>query len=117
MKELISGVESENVKVVKAPPDAPENWMEALRKEPKRIVRINKQEGHEGTDDVKIGINGYVLQIKRGFDVVIGESFLQNLKDCRYVLYGKDDNANDVIVEVPRFSFEDKGPAPEQKAA
>jgi hypothetical protein len=110
---------------VKKAADVVDDWMETLKSEPTYKIIIHKQEGHEGTDDVKLPINGNVLLIKRGYEVEIGESYLKNLQSCQYDIFTKDDHGNDFVAQVPRFSFsiisgphQRKAPdAPEQPVA
>ena len=75
------------------------------QKEKKFRVIINSQEGFEGKDDLKLGVNGRVFQVKRGFEVDLPESYLAVLKDAKYTIITKDDNGNEDIREVPRFSY------------
>lgn len=88
-------------------------------KERMHEITIHPQEGFEGKDDVKVGINGKVYQIKRGFKVQIPESVLKNLEDCKYTIVSRDDNGNEDIREVPRFSYTYHGvvqePEPEEE--
>jgi hypothetical protein len=73
--------------------------------EPRVKIVIDEQEGHEGHQPVKLGINGHVLVIKRGHEVEIPESFINLLKELKYTVYGKDDAGNDTERDVPRFAW------------
>lgn len=68
-------------------------------------IIINTQDGHEGKDDVKIGVNGKVYQIKRGFEVVIPESVLNVIRESKYTITSRDDNGNEDVRDIPRFSY------------
>jgi hypothetical protein len=83
----------------------PPKQKEVDGKERMHEITIHAQEGFEGKDDVKVGVNGKVYQIKRGFKVQIPESVLRNLEDCKYTIVSRDDQGNEDIREVPRFSY------------
>ncbi len=73
--------------------------------EPRIKIIIDEQEGHEGSQPVKLGINGHVLLIKRGHPVEIPQSYVNLLEELKYTVYSKDDEGNDIEREVPRFAW------------
>lgn len=73
--------------------------------EPRVKIVIDEQEGHEGHQPVKLGINGYIIVIKRGHEVEIPASYVNLLKELKQTVYSKDDDGNDISREVPRFAW------------
>jgi hypothetical protein len=82
---------------------------EILRKEPKVGLFIHLQEGQEGKEDVRIGIDGYVFNVKRGFWVDVPQSVIKNLETCTYTIVSQVEDGqggtNETRTEVPRFSY------------
>lgn len=90
------------------------------KQEPEKKYRviINTQEGFDGKDDVKLGVNGRVFLVKRGHEVELPESYLGVLKDAKITQISKDDEGNEQIIDIPRFSYNILGEVvPEDTAA
>ena len=93
-----------------APKKAPDKRAEAsletvLSREPKVRVMIHEQEGHEGTKDVYLGVNGRGILVKRGFEVDIPESYYHVLRDSKYEIPVKNDAGEDETKIIPRFAY------------
>ncbi len=87
-----------------------------FNKQKKYRVVIHPQEGIMGKDDVVLGINGNHLQVKRGYEVILPESYLNVLKDSKITHIGKNDDGTEDIREILRFSFEVRGEVQEEEA-
>lgn len=81
------------------------NSVEVIRKAPKVRIIIDQQENHEGMNDVRLGLNGYVINIKRGVEVAIPEPFIHILENAKYTIISKSDDGEDVERVVPRFNW------------
>lgn len=83
----------------------------------KALITIHASDGVGGTDDVKVGINGYMYQIRRGEPVEIPFEVLDVLRNAitENLSNGK---GNEVIVKhIPRFAYTVDSIDPEKKAA
>lgn len=74
----------------------------------RRKVSISFGEGELGKLAVTLGINGYVVRIKRGEKVAIPEEFIGLLKETQEGVIMADGTRGG---ETPRFNFIDYGPA------
>lgn len=72
----------------------------------RRWVTIHPGEGELGKFPVDLGINGYVIQIKRNEKVAIPEAFVQLMRDCAVELVN---TKGEVEGRTPRFAFTDHG--------
>ena len=92
---------------------APEtNWPAFLKKEPKVKTIIHEQEGQEGLLDVPLSVNGHVYLVKRGYEVDLPYSVFKVLQNSKYEVPVKDDDGNETLKVIPRFSFSVVGEIP-----
>lgn len=102
--ETAEAAETEEVtlpsaKASKLPPDGQGSAKKRFK------VIINQQDSFDGKYDVPLGINGKVNLVKRGVEVVLDEDYLQVLKDSQIDQIVKNDDGEDEIVTIARYSF------------
>lgn len=106
MPKVVDGGLDESLisKAVASQPSTPKQ--EAGPQIEKRVkVIIHEQEGHEGTKDVQLGVNGRVINIKRGYEVEIPEPYFKVLEDAKYEIPVKNDDGTEEIKIIPRFAY------------
>jgi hypothetical protein len=67
-------------------------------------VTIHSTEGDDS--DVVLGVNGELMQIKRGAEVVISEEYVEVLKNAKIETFTKDpDTGTERPITIMRFPF------------
>ncbi len=89
----------------KAPLRTEGKMTKRLREEERVTIVIEQQENFEGSDTVKLGIEGFVIEIMRGYEVAIPKSFVGLLGDLKYTILSKNEKGEDISREVPRFAW------------
>ena len=74
----------------------------------RRLVTINMGEGDVGKLPVKMGINGYVILVKRNEKVAIPEEFLHLMQECTQGVILENGQRGG---QSPRYTYSDFGPA------
>lgn len=97
---------TQEVKIEEKPPlKVNMSSLDIIRAAPRVRIIIDEQENHEGSKDVPLGIDGYVINIQRGKEVDIPEPFIQVLENAKYTIIGKADDGQDTERQVPRFNW------------
>lgn len=68
-------------------------------------VRITIMATEGEKEDVKIGVNGHLIQIKRGVPVVVDVAYLEVLKNSTIDTIMEDDNGKRTQVQMQRYPF------------
>jgi hypothetical protein len=77
---------------------------EAAKKKRYRIM-INPQDGPDGKYDVTLGVNGRVIQIKRGEEVVIDEDYFKVLQDAKIDQLVRNPGEEEQLITISRYSY------------
>jgi hypothetical protein len=69
-------------------------------------LMVHSQEGAENSD-VLVGVNGRLVQIKRGVEVIVDEAYVEALRNARIDTFAKDpDTGKETPVSIMRYAFE-----------
>lgn len=70
-----------------------------------RKMRVTIMATESDKEDVKVGVNGHLVQIKRGVPVVIDEAYVEVLRNSTIDTIVEDDNGKRAQVQMQRYPF------------
>jgi hypothetical protein len=82
-----------------------------LKQQPKIKIKISNSEGPGGRDDVPVGVNGYVYQIKREHVVAVPKAVVEVLRNARVTNMELQVDGSMIETDYPRFNVQELGAA------
>jgi hypothetical protein len=68
-------------------------------------VTIHSSDDGDGAD-VLVGVNGNLVQVQRNKEVILGEEFVEALKNAKIETFTKSpDTGKEMPITIPRFPF------------
>ena len=71
----------------------------------KRKMRVTIMATESEKEDVKIGVNGHLVQVKRGVPVPLDEAYVEVLKNSTIDTFVEDDSGKRTQVQMQRYPF------------
>jgi hypothetical protein len=70
-----------------------------------RKVRVTIMSTESEKEDVKIGVNGHLVQVKRGVPVILDQAYVEVLKNSTIDTFVEDDTGKRTQVQMQRYPF------------